>query len=153
MRIQKPTKPQLTEAALLVGLFILFGWVGGLQIVKAGGTFMAWWESLVIPSLVLGLFRYRRNGDFLKIAAATATAWIIMAFIQDARTGFRISPRLAGVMSLPSALLIYLAMGLIAGTIGGLAAFFGKTLRDVNQKLRPVKPTGNKPAELRVVRR
>ena len=153
MRMIKPTKPQIIEAVMLLGVFILFGFVGSVEIGKSGGTFMAWWESLVIPAMVLGIFRYRRTGDFLKIAASTGSAWIIVSFVQDARTGFRVSPRIAGVMSLPSSLLVYFIMGLIAAVIGGLSAFFGKTLRDVNQKVRPVKPTGEKPPALRVVRR
>ena len=92
----------------------------------------SWWAFLA-PALIAGylsrdLRRPRRKAKRV-ITVLGSLSWIGMAFIQDARSGWRISPRLSGLFQLHWGIGIYVILALTIGALTYLAASIGQKLR------------------------
>jgi hypothetical protein len=92
------------------------------------GFYLPWW-SLAILALVVGAWRFDDDKAALKVGLVSAASWIGTAASFDLVSGGRLSARISAVMHMPMTLAAYLAVGLVAFSIAGLAAQLGSSLR------------------------
>lgn len=90
------------------------------------GMATPWW-SLVIPAFLAGwLLKF----SVLHVAPVAALiAWSTKSLYHDLPTGFRLSSRIAGILSLEGFIFAYLVMGLLVTVCVYLAVISGRSLR------------------------
>lgn len=94
----------------------------------SGFMIPAWW-SFLIAATAAGFLLAPRKNQSLFVGTLAALMWVMVAFIEDAATGWRISSRLAGVASIPTGVLLYLFLGLIAGALAWSACAIAFKIR------------------------
>lgn len=88
---------------------------------------LPWW-LIALPAGIVGFFYSSSKRAFIHVFLVGFVVWAGVAVAQDGFAGFRTSPRIAGVFSLPAGFLAYVVTGLVAGLITGTAAWIGQSL-------------------------
>jgi hypothetical protein len=97
------------------------------------GAFAPWY-GVVGPAVVFGFLRFNARRVHLAVFTAAALSWLMAAFVRDAGLGFRASSRLGRVLGLPSSILVYIIILLIAGVIASLGSIAGASVREVGSQ-------------------
>jgi len=92
-------------------------------------AWLPWWSPVVI-AFVLGVVRGKKNVQaFFGGFAAVALAWLLIAGLQHFRNEGLLTGKIAEVLKLPGSWLLFVAVGLIGGLLGGLGGLTGFKLR------------------------
>ena len=90
------------------------------------------WRAVALPAAAVGVFSLSARRAAAFGALSSASAWVLMALVQDALVGFRLSSRIGGILQLPApALIAYATTAAIAGALGALFAWSGFAVRDL----------------------
>lgn len=87
------------------------------------------WTHLVFTSLAVGFAIPLKRRAFAEVFLIAFTIWIVLAFIQDVQTGFRLSTRISQVFGASFAPTAYIATGMVSGFICGSAAACSQRVR------------------------
>ena len=112
--------PDFRSSALVAGGYSI--------LVVLCGFYFPWW---ILAPIAFAAGSWRASGAFavMRIGLMSAAAWIGVAACQDIVSGGRLSYRIGAVMHMPASMAAYLAVGLIAFVMAGLAAQLGRSLK------------------------
>lgn len=99
----------------------------GMAILLPVIWFLPWW-SVALISLWMGWISGPRRKNALNYGLAAGFVWSALAFIKDGRSGALISQKMAGLLSLPFAPLLFLLVFVIAFVTAFLCFQAGATL-------------------------
>ena len=86
------------------------------------------WYSIALAAFVMGYF-LKSNTNFLAGFSAIATLWIFNAWLVDSGSSADLAERVAKLLMLKYEIVLFLAMAIIGGLVGGFAALTGSLLR------------------------
>jgi hypothetical protein len=93
--------------------------------------------AATIAKIGIGKWRVHRLPTSVGVGVIAALTWLVPALVHDVVSGGRVSTRLAMVLGLPSAILVYLITVMIAFVVAGLGAQAGVSLRRLMQPVLP----------------
>jgi len=86
------------------------------------------WYSIALAAFVMG-YLLKSNTNFLAGFSAIATLWIFNAWLVNSGSSADLAERVAKLLMLKYEIVLFLAMAIIGGLVGGFAALTGSLLR------------------------
>jgi len=86
------------------------------------------WYSIALAAFVMG-FLLKSKTNFLAGFSAIATLWIFNAWLIDSASSADLAERVAKLLMLKYEIVLFLAMAIVGGLVGGFAAVTGSLLR------------------------
>jgi hypothetical protein len=86
------------------------------------------WYSIALAAFVMG-YLLKSNTNFLAGFSAIATLWIFNAWLIDSASSADLAERVTKLLMLKYEIVLFLAMAIIGGLVGGFAALTGSLLR------------------------
>ncbi len=103
------------------------------------GIYFPWW-ALAVPAGIYGFIRFERPRAVGLATLIAAVAWLAPALVQDFETGFRISSRMAKLLTLPSPVFFYGLTLFTAALLGALGSSLGAHARLATVRLTRPRP-------------
>ncbi len=86
------------------------------------------WYCIGLAAFIMG-FLLKSNANFLAGFLAIGALWAFNAWLIDTGSHSDLAERVSNIFSLQHKFLLFLAMGLIGGLVGGFSALTGSLLR------------------------
>jgi hypothetical protein len=86
------------------------------------------WYCIALAAFIMG-YMLKSNANFLAGFLAIAALWTFNAWLIDSGSSSDLANRVANILPVKHKALLFLAMSLVGGVVGGFAALTGSLLR------------------------